>query len=89
MKIIGVFILGVLAGCSSYQTLEELEEEALVTGDWSAVEERERILAKRAIRHGLVCPAGSMSYCESWAGLKEKCACIPDDAGEVLLVRSR
>ena len=89
MRILGVLVLGVLAGCSSYQTLEELEQEALVTGDWSAVEQRERILARRAARHGLVCPAGSVSYCETWAGLKGKCACVPDDAVAGLLVRGR
>lgn len=89
MKIIGVLILGVLAGCSSYQTLEELEQEALATGDWSAVEQRERILARRAARHGLACPAGSVSYCETWAGLNGKCACVSDDAVAALLARSR
>ena len=41
MKVILLLGLSVLMfGCGSYQTLEELEAEALMTGDWSAVEKR-------------------------------------------------
>ena len=30
-----------LTGCVSMPTLEQLEEQAFLTGDWSAVEQRE------------------------------------------------
>lgn len=77
MKIIGVLILGILAGCSSYMSLGELEDEAIRTGDWSAVERRELILDRRAGGQGVACPRGSMSYCETWAGVKNGCRCVP------------
>ena len=44
----GIMILALLfaAGCSAYVPLEQLEAEALVTGDWSKVEQRERTIAR-------------------------------------------
>ena len=50
MVFLAVTMVVVLGGCGSYSTLEELEQEAMLTGDWSRVEQRERILAKRAMR---------------------------------------
>lgn len=79
MKAVGVVLLLLcLAGCGTYQTLEELEQEALLTGDWSAVEKRERIIAKRRQRSGPMCPAGRTKYCERW-GANERCSCISRD----------
>ena len=79
MKAIGVvlLILG-LSGCGTFQTLEELEQEAMISGDWSAVEKRERIIAKRRSRSSSVCPAGQMNYCENW-GATERCGCVRRD----------
>ena len=63
------------AGCGHYASLEQLEEQALVTGDWSAVEERERIIAKRKARRAPTCPSGYMAYCETMMANK-KCTCV-------------
>ena len=75
MKNIAVLVaVSLLLACSSYQSLEELRQEAEETGDWSKVEERERILVKRAIRHGVVCSTGEVYMCE-----KERCSCYPSE----------
>ncbi|MDX1509041.1 MAG: hypothetical protein R3358_12220 [Woeseiaceae bacterium] len=76
LLLLGVFLL--TAGCGNYLTLEELEEQALTTGDWSAVEKRERIIAKRKARRALNCPAGYMAYCETMMANK-KCTCVNND----------
>lgn len=36
-----------LCSCASQPSLEELKEQAVITGDWTQVEERERMIAKR------------------------------------------
>jgi len=64
-----------LAGCVSMPTLEQLEEQALLTGDWSAVEQREKLIAKRDSRRGVKCPTGMIAYCEQRFGQK-RCACV-------------
>ena len=75
MKTILFLALFVLAGCSSIATMEELEAEALATGDWSAVEKRERGIERRNSRAGLSCPSGTTGYCESAFG-HEECMCV-------------
>ena len=75
MKIATVFVLFFLVGCAARPTLDELETQAFATGDWSAVESRERSDARRAARFGNQCPSGYTSYCENHYGSKE-CACI-------------
>jgi hypothetical protein len=46
-RIVRLIIVTVsLSGCASV-SLEELEAEAIITGDWAAVESRERALARR------------------------------------------
>lgn len=64
MKILSVLILMVMAGCAVGPTLEQLETQALLTGDWSAVERRERAMLRRQARHGPKCPSGYIAYCE-------------------------
>lgn len=83
-----IFIaLGMLAGCATGPSLEELEAQALITGDWSLVERREAQLARRD-PHRINCPSGSMSYCEStMAG--SRCGCISDELSRVILGFSR
>ena len=68
-----------LSGCGSFQSMEELERQAMLTGDWSAVEQRERILARREQQRGLQCPSGHVSYCEKYVG-RSDCRCITNDA---------
>ncbi|MCH8060728.1 MAG: hypothetical protein IIA11_09750 [Proteobacteria bacterium] len=43
MKLVSIIALCLLVGCTSRPTLEELEAEALITGDWTEVENRERM----------------------------------------------
>ena len=77
----------VLTGCASIKSMQELEAEALRTGDWSAVHQREQILARQAARRTPVCPAGTMSYCEKVAA-ERVCACLSrDDVARALVMR--
>ena len=79
MKMLGLAILLLtLGGCGTYQTLEELEKQAFATGDWSAVEKRERIIAKRRLRSGSTCGHGSTQYCEKW-GSTTRCTCMTSE----------
>lgn len=73
-------ILGamLIAGCGSFVTMEELQEQALLTGDWSAVEQREKVLARRAERRGPSCRNGQVAYCEIRMGDKV-CRCLDRD----------
>ena len=64
MKILIMLVLVGLAGCTVRPTLEELETQALLKGDWAAVESRERSLARRQARQGPSCPTGYIAYCE-------------------------
>ena len=41
--ITSIFVLCILGACAPAIPLEELEQQALLTGDWSAVELRERV----------------------------------------------
>lgn len=75
MKVLVLLGAIFLTGCGSMQSLEELERQAFLTGDWSAVEQRERIIAKRNARKGVQCPSGQVSYCETRVGLA-RCGCI-------------
>ena len=65
----------ILAGCSGSPTLEELEDEAIVAGDWSAVEERERLIEHKKKGKQLDCPSGSISVCFE-SGLTSDCKCV-------------
>jgi hypothetical protein len=86
MKRIGlVLTLMILGGCGTYHTLDELENQALLTGDWSEVERRERIIARRQGRSGLSCPSGLTRYCERW-GADQRCTCIQTDDVQQMLI---
>ena len=82
-----LLILGVSMsmGCASMQTLEELERQAEITGDWTAVHERERILARREARRPPACPSGLVSYCETYVGTT-RCTCVGRDAVQAVFV---
>ena len=81
-------LVGVLStfGCTQMQTLEELERTAELTGDWSAVHERERVLARRASRKPPRCPPGLVSYCEKYAG-SQRGTCINRNVMQSVFVR--
>ncbi len=53
-------LLLLLGGCASFASLEELEAQAMLTGDWSAVERRERIIARREAQDAVQCPSGAV-----------------------------
>ena len=71
------FLLVVLlvVGCAPVRTLEELEDAAVRTGDWSLVEEREALLAKRDRRRPMQCAGRLGTYCEK--SVREyRCNCV-------------
>jgi len=75
-KLAGLIAAAFLAGgCAQTKTLEQLELEASQTGDWSEVEKRERLIAKREARRGPSCPAGYIAYCQSEGG-SQNCGCV-------------
>ena len=65
----------VLAACATPPTLDELEFQALQTGDWSAVEKRERSMARRAVREIPDCASDLVPVCrDSWG--ENDCHCV-------------
>ena len=85
MKVLVLLGVLFLTGCASMQTLEQLEQQAFLTGDWSAVEQRHRIIAKRKALRGLQCPTGTMAYCEKRLGQVDRCGCVNSDQMRALL----
>ncbi|MDX1500410.1 MAG: hypothetical protein R3176_10960 [Woeseiaceae bacterium] len=75
MKFLTLMIAGLLVGCGTVIPLEELEQQALISGNWSEVEKRERILEQRRARHGRSCPTGYIAYCVQDFGEKN-CRCM-------------
>jgi len=86
MKGIVLLALVTLAGCAPYTTLEQLEDEALVTGDWTKVEARERLIARQNQRRARACPDGSVDFCEVSSG-QQRCSCVDDEYLSVFLRR--
>ncbi len=84
MKIATVFVFFLLVGCAAQPSMDELETQAFITGDWSAVEARERAIARRALRSGKHCPAGYVTYCdESFGGMR--CSCLRRDSLSIVV----
>ena len=81
MKILSVLALILMAGCTVGPTMADLETQAMLTGDWSAVDKREQSFARRNPRRGRVrtCPAKYLSYCEIGLG-KKRCSCLNRDS---------
>ena len=65
----------ILTGCVSIPSLEQLEEQAFLSGDWSAVETRERLLARRIAIRAPKCPTGMVDFCEK-RGSQKHCECV-------------
>ena len=84
----GIMILALLfaAGCSAHVSLEQLEAEALISGDWSKVERRQRMIARRNLRSGISCPAGTIGYCELDVG-EPRCSCVDNEVIRSFLQR--
>jgi len=85
MKALIVLTALIAVGCAPTPSLEELEAEAEVTGDWTEVERYERTLARREART-LSCPSGHIRFCEEYLG-GERCTCVADDQVRALLIR--
>jgi hypothetical protein len=79
MKIPGILLLVFLVGCSSQPSLDELEAEALETGNWTAVEEREKLLRRTGRLPKMNCREGTMLMCVDDTG-KETCECLSQSA---------
>ncbi len=84
MKIATLFALILLVGCVARPTMDELQTQAFLTGDWSAVEKREQANLRREIRKGVQCPAGHVGYCEDRFG-DMRCSCIRRDSIRMVL----
>lgn len=74
MRTVVLILLLSFAGCSSTSTLEELEAEAMASGDWSEVEKRERILREQKRTAEFRCKEGYTLYCVD-KGAGEECIC--------------
>jgi len=86
MKIIvTAFAIALLAGCASFVPMEELEAEALMSGDWSLVERRERIIERRKLRSYMQCPPGYIGYCQESVG-RRACGCVDSEVVRASLV---
>ena len=80
MKVLALLGMSLaLAGCNSFASLEELEAEAMITGDWSAVEHREAIIAKRKAVTSDICARGYVAVCESYI-TEMRCSCVQKEA---------
>jgi hypothetical protein len=74
MKTLAIAALILLVGCAGRPTLEQLETEASISGDWTAVESRERMNARMRTDMEPKCPEGRYLLCEK-KGEREICAC--------------
>ncbi len=75
MKMTSLIVLCFLAGCATKPSLEQLEDEAMVSGDWSAVEKREQSSNRLGPINGRSCPNGRALICVK-NGLREECECV-------------
>ena len=82
MRILGVMVLCLLVGCVARTPLAELEEEAEITGDWSAVQKHKKMDKKmNRVRLEPDCPRGDAWVCYK-KGERENCGCVsPLDPG--------
>ncbi len=84
MKIATLFALILLVGCAARPTMDELQTQAFLSGDWSAVERREQANLRREIRNGIQCPAGHVGLCENRFG-DMRCSCVKRSAISMVL----
>jgi len=64
-----------LTGCSSTTSLEDLETEAMISGDWSEVERRERQMRQQKLTAEFDCKTGMTLVCVD-KGSGEECTCL-------------
>jgi hypothetical protein len=81
MRIVTILLLTlVITACASRPTLEELEEQAMASGDWTAVEYHEEMARKRNGGDALNCPKGQTKFCVE-SGLRVDCKCVLPSSG--------
>ena len=80
MRTIPVIVLLILSGCAAQPSLEELEDEALLSGDWSKVLSHEQKRERQHASNRLECPRYSVAVCRE-SGLNSKCNCVPSKGG--------
>jgi hypothetical protein len=89
MRHLIVFGFFLLAGCAAGPTMEQLEDEAMQTGDWSKVEQRELLQARRMGRARTECPQSYALLCVAEANVgSEKCKCVSRDTQRGLFDKS-
>ncbi|MGI9271439.1 MAG: hypothetical protein ACR2QT_06670 [Woeseiaceae bacterium] len=72
--------LVLVAGCAARQSLEELEDEAMQTGEWDAVERREEVVKKSLESRGPGCPPRHTKHCvEEQSGIQCYCLAEPEE----------
>ena len=74
MKTLAIVALIFLVGCAGRPTLQQLEAEASVSGDWTAVEKRERMAERMSARTGIECANGLTYICHKEAS-RNDCSC--------------
>ncbi len=79
MRLTSIVAILLLCGCGSVTPMAELERLALQTGDWSAVEQRERMLLRRKASPDITCPKGLVAVCRKDFG-KQTCGCLDRSA---------
>ncbi len=75
VKMTSLIVLCFLAGCAAKPSLEQLEDEAMVSGDWSAVEKREQSSSRLNPANDRSCPTGHAIVCVK-NGMHEECECV-------------
>ena len=70
----GLLSLGIVS-CALSPTLEQLEDEASTTGDWTGVERREEVMKERREKTAPGCWVGTKVCFEELSGIE--CYCIP------------
>ena len=76
MRILGVMVLCLLVGCVTRIPMAELEKEAEITADWTAVEKRKQMDRKmNRVQLEPECPHGHILTCRT-EGPREICGCV-------------
>ena len=69
-------MVAIATGCASRPSMDELEQEAMRTGDWSAVEHRQHMDRKMGRNNpDNACDNDSILLC-SKKGARESCECV-------------
>ena len=73
------------SACAPRLTMEQLEEEAEMTGDWSKVEEREEWLKRRQTEEQSYCGPDETLMCRGSGRLNRTCECKKKSSPQINL----